>query len=74
MVFILPGEYSTDSGLIVPALSFDLRSRLEAAMATRGVSLERVTEMVARAGTELAIQLFGGAHRYNNSYVNILLS
>ncbi len=58
-----PGEYATDSGLIVPAVSYDLRSRLEAAMAANGIGSERVTELVARAGAELSVQLFGGAHR-----------
>lgn len=58
-----PGEYSTDSGLIVPAVSLDLRSRLEVVMAAKGIGLERITEMVARAGSELALQLIGGAHR-----------
>ena len=58
-----PGEYSTDSGLIVPAVSLDLRSRLEVVMTAKGFGLERVTEMVARAGSELALQLIGGAHR-----------
>ena len=58
-----PGEYATDAGLIVPAVSLDLRSRLEVAMAAKGIGLERITEMVARAGSELALQLFGGAHR-----------
>ena len=57
------GEYSTDSGLIVPAISYDLRSRLEAAMASKGLGQDRITELVARAGSELAVQLFGGAHR-----------
>jgi len=60
-----PGEYSTDAGLIVPAVSLDLRSRLEVVMAAKGIGLERITEMVARAGSELALQLIGGAHRLN---------
>ena len=58
-----PGEYVTDSGLIVPALSFELQQRLEQAMKKRGISEDRTTELIARAGVELAIQLFGGAHR-----------
>eukprot|EP00095_Tigriopus_kingsejongensis_P011104 snap_masked-scaffold268_size230776-processed-gene-1.22 protein:Tk11104 transcript:snap_masked-scaffold268_size230776-processed-gene-1.22-mRNA-1 annotation:"enhancer of mrna-decapping protein 3" len=60
-----PGEYVTDTGLIVPAISLDLRNRLEDKMRECGISMERITELMARAAVELAIQLFGGAHRMN---------
>jgi enhancer of mRNA-decapping protein 3 len=61
------GEYMTDAGLIVPAISYKLRERFMAAAEARGISRERLTELVARAGTELAVQLLGGSRRLNPS-------
>ncbi len=58
-----PGEYVTDTGLIVPAVSGELREKLEKVADAKGLGLERVTELIARAATDLAVQLFGGAHR-----------
>ncbi|XP_059081044.1 enhancer of mRNA-decapping protein 3-like isoform X2 [Tigriopus californicus] len=62
-----PGEYVTDSGLIVPAISIELRNTLEAKLKEHGISAERMTELMARSAVELAIHLFGGAHRLNPS-------
>ena len=58
-----PGEYVTNSGLVVPAVSYELRSKLEKVMVKKGQGQERIVELVARATVELAIQLIGGAHR-----------
>ena len=59
------GEYSTDSGLIVPALSSNLRNRLFAAAKANGISRDRLVELVARSTSEITIQLLGGSHRLN---------
>ena len=59
------GEYSTDTGLIVPALSLKLRNRLFAAAEARGITRERLVELVARSTSEITIQLLGGSHRLN---------
>ena len=59
------GEYATDAGLIVPALSYQLRERCMAAAEAKGISRDRLIELVARAGTEVAVQLLGGARRLN---------
>lgn len=60
-----PGEFMTDAGLVVPAVSPELRERLYAAADAHGLGMEKMSELVARAATEIAIQLFGGAHRLN---------
>ena len=59
------GEYSTDTGLIVPGLSSNLRNRLFAAAEANGISKERLVELVARSTSEVTIQLLGGSHRLN---------
>merc|ERR1719342_1255975 len=64
---VLGGGGVTDSGLMVPAISLQLRERLETAMLSHGISRERQAEMVGRAATELAIHLLGGQHRLNPS-------
>lgn len=64
---IPPGEYVTDSGLIVPAVSPELRERLDRAAEAGGVGPERMAELVARAAVDLSVQLFGGAHRWPQS-------
>ena len=59
------GEYKTEAGLVVPAISYKLRERLMAAAEAKGFTRERLVELVARAGTELSIQLLGGSRRLN---------
>ena len=59
------GEYTTDAGLVVPALSYQLRERCMAAAEAKGISRDRLIEIVARSGTEVAIQLLGGSRRLN---------
>ena len=50
-------------------VSFELRSRLEEKMESTGITLDKMTELMARAGVELAIQLFGGGHRHDGNKV-----
>lgn len=57
------GEFVTDSGLVVPAISAKLRERLDAAIANHGLGLDKQCEVMARAATELAVHLIGGQHR-----------
>ena len=59
------GEYKTESGIIVPAISYKLRERFMAAAEAKGITRERLVELVARSGTELAVQLLGGSRRLN---------
>jgi len=59
------GEYKTDSGLVVPAISSKLRDRFMAAAEAKGITRERLVELVARTGTEIASVLFGGSRRLN---------
>ncbi len=66
------GEYMTESGLIVPAISYGLRERVMAAAEARGISKERLTELVARSATEVSVQLLGGARRLNPSNLHQL--
>jgi len=59
--------FVTDSGLVVPSISLQLRERLQASVESHGIGLERLAEMMGRAATELAIHLLGGQHRLNPS-------
>lgn len=64
------GEYVTDSGLVVPAVSVQLRERLASVVANHGLGMDKQCEVMARAATELSISLLGGQHRLapNNSH------
>ena len=59
------GEYQTDQGLLIPAISYKLRERFMAAAEAKGISRDRLIELVARTGTELASVLLGGSRRLN---------
>jgi len=63
-------EYVTDAGLVVPAVSGQLRERLHAALDSHGLGMSKQSELVGRAGTELCLQLLGGQHRLavNNTH------
>ncbi|CAH1796386.1 unnamed protein product [Owenia fusiformis] len=58
-------EYVTDSGLVVPCMSYELRSRLFATAEKLGFSLQRQTEMVGRSACEMVMTLLGGGSRLN---------
>lgn len=58
-------EYATDDGLVIPSVTQELRRQLFAAAEQRGLSLDRQTELMGRAATEMALQLLGGGHRLN---------
>ncbi|XP_056307852.1 enhancer of mRNA-decapping protein 3 isoform X2 [Danio aesculapii] len=56
-------EYSTDSGLVVPSISFELHKRLLAAAESHGLSLERRLEMTGVCASQMALTLLGGPNR-----------
>lgn len=58
-------EYVTDSGLIVPSVTPELRKKIIAVAETFGLSFERQSEIIGRACTEMALLLVGGARRLN---------
>jgi len=61
----LRGEYSTDNGLVVPSIALGLRERLMLAAEARGISRERMAELMARSVADMTIQMLGGARRLN---------
>ncbi|KAK3609112.1 hypothetical protein CHS0354_007790 [Potamilus streckersoni] len=58
-------KYVTDSGLVIPCITYDMRCRLFAASEKYGFSVERRIEMVGRSASEMVLQLLGGSHRLN---------
>ncbi|XP_050400286.1 enhancer of mRNA-decapping protein 3 [Patella vulgata] len=56
-------SYVTDSGLVVPSISADLRARLLNSAVSYGITLDRQVEMVGRSASEMVLQLLGGYHR-----------
>ena len=55
--------YFPDSGLIVPSVSYDLRSKMLALAEQSGLKVERQLETVGRSASEMVLQLIGGNHR-----------
>jgi len=60
-------HFVTDSGLVVPSISLQLRERLQSSVQSHGIAMDRLAEIIGRAATELAIHLLGGQHRLNPS-------
>lgn len=56
-------EYTTDSGLVIPSVSVEVRERLLSLAAKYGFSNERIVEMVGRSASEMVFQLLGGNNR-----------
>ncbi|CAL8291260.1 unnamed protein product [Boreogadus saida] len=56
-------EYCTDSGLVVPSVSYELHKRLVAAAERHGLSLERRLEMTGVCASQMALTLLGGPNR-----------
>ncbi|GFR69554.1 enhancer of mRNA-decapping protein 3 [Elysia marginata] len=55
--------YITDSGLLVPAISQELREQLCALASEHGLSHSRQLESFCRSASDMAIHLIGGSHR-----------
>ncbi|RZF41459.1 hypothetical protein LSTR_LSTR000173 [Laodelphax striatellus] len=58
-------EYVTDSGVVVPCITSDLRRAIFDFSEDYGYTFKRQCEIMGRASTELIIQLLGGARRLN---------
>ncbi|XP_071393945.1 enhancer of mRNA-decapping protein 3-like [Centroberyx affinis] len=56
-------EYCTDSGLVVPSVSYELHKRLLLAAERQGLSLERRLEMTGVCSSQMALTLLGGPNR-----------
>ena len=56
-------HYVTDTGMVVPAVSYLTRCKLFAAAESFGLSKERQLEMVGRSASEMVMQLVGGVNR-----------
>ncbi|KAL8615910.1 hypothetical protein ACOMHN_034586 [Nucella lapillus] len=63
-------EYQTDSGLVVPSIPQDLRSRVIESAEEFGFSTERMVEQFGRSASEMTMQLLGGNCRWvpNNEH------
>ncbi|XP_030645624.1 enhancer of mRNA-decapping protein 3 [Chanos chanos] len=56
-------EYCTDSGLVVPSISYELHKRLLSVAERHGLSLERRLEMTGVCASQMALTLLGGPNR-----------
>ncbi|KAM3877387.1 enhancer of mRNA-decapping protein 3-like isoform 2-T2 [Diretmus argenteus] len=56
-------EYCTDSGLVVPSVSYELHKRLLAAAEWQGLTVERRLEMTGVCSSQMALTLLGGPNR-----------
>ncbi|WAR00959.1 EDC3-like protein [Mya arenaria] len=65
----VPKEYgasfTTDSGLVVPSIDYELRNKLFDIADAYGFSVERRLEMIGRSSSEMVLQLLGGSNRLN---------
>ncbi|GFO07726.1 enhancer of mRNA-decapping protein 3-like [Plakobranchus ocellatus] len=55
--------YSTDCGLLVPAITLELRDKLCELASEHGISSTRQLESFSRSASEMVIHLIGGSHR-----------
>lgn len=53
----------TDSGLVVPSISYELHKRLLSVAERHGLSLERRLEMTGVCASQMALTLLGGPNR-----------
>ncbi|KPP72806.1 enhancer of mRNA-decapping protein 3-like [Scleropages formosus] len=56
-------EYCTDSGLVVPSVTYELHKRLLLAAERNGLTLERRLEMTGVCASQMALTLLGGPNR-----------
>ncbi|CAL9696817.1 unnamed protein product [Knipowitschia caucasica] len=57
-------EYCTDSGLVVPSISYELQKRLLTVAERYGLSLDRRLEMTGVCASQMALTLLGGPNRF----------
>lgn len=55
--------YFTDSGLVVPSITYELHKRLLLVAERHGLSLERRLEMTGVCASQMALTLLGGPNR-----------
>lgn len=55
--------YWSDSGLVVPSISYEWRKKLFESAENLGFKQERQIEMVGRSACEMVLQLLGGSTR-----------
>ncbi|XP_061173200.1 enhancer of mRNA-decapping protein 3-like [Saccostrea echinata] len=58
-------SFVTDSGLVVPSISYEWRKKLFETAEKLGFKRERQIEMVGRSACEMVLQLLGGSTRLN---------
>ncbi|XP_063045314.1 enhancer of mRNA-decapping protein 3-like [Engraulis encrasicolus] len=63
-------EFCTDSGLVVPSVSYELYKRLLQACEKQGLSLERRMEITGVCACQMALTLLGGPNRLNPKNVH----
>jgi len=56
-------EFVTDTGLIVPSISLETKSKLFLLAEGYGFTRERRSEMIGRSAGEMVLQLLGGSNR-----------
>ncbi|KAJ8406588.1 hypothetical protein AAFF_G00301620 [Aldrovandia affinis] len=56
-------EYCTDSGLVVPSVSYELHKSLLSVAERHGLTLERRLEMTGVCASQMALTLLGGPNR-----------
>ncbi|XP_062357569.1 enhancer of mRNA-decapping protein 3 isoform X5 [Cinclus cinclus] len=63
-------EFCTDSGLVVPSVSYELHKKLLAVAEKHGLTLERRLEMTGVCASQMALSLLGGPNRLNPKNVH----
>uniref|UniRef100_A0A670ZEX1 Enhancer of mRNA-decapping protein 3 n=2 Tax=Pseudonaja textilis TaxID=8673 RepID=A0A670ZEX1_PSETE len=58
-------EFCTDSGLVVPSVSYELHKKLLSVAEKHGLTLERRLEMTGVCASQMALSLLGGPNRLN---------
>ena len=55
--------FTTDSGLVVPSVSYELHKKLLSVAEKHGLTLERRLEMTGVCASQMALTLLGGPNR-----------
>ncbi|KAM3925050.1 enhancer of mRNA-decapping protein 3 [Leptodactylus fuscus] len=63
-------EYCTDSGLVVPSISYGLHKKLLSVSEKHGLSVEKRLEMSGICASQMALTLLGGPNRLNPKNVH----
>lgn len=63
-------EFCTDSGLVVPSVSYELHKKLLSAAERHGLTLERRLEVTGVCASQMALTLLGGPNRLNPKNVH----